>query len=152
MEWFTIELVSNASAQLFPDIKLSSFAKFLPEELNPEGQREVVLSKKSYPSRHQNVTGANLMFLDKKLSRSSKFYYLGPCVYLSIFDIVKAMNTLIQESHNHNQNCITAKVSPRTQKVEIYFAIERSDLAFFSRGLEGISGSNVGNESRMTLR
>ena len=29
MESFTIELVSNASAQLFPDITLSSFTNFL---------------------------------------------------------------------------------------------------------------------------
>ena len=34
---FTIELVSNASAQLFPDKTLSSFTNFSPEQLNLEG-------------------------------------------------------------------------------------------------------------------
>ena len=38
MESFTIELVSNASGELFPDNTLSSSKKFLPEQLNLEGQ------------------------------------------------------------------------------------------------------------------
>ena len=37
-ESFTMKLVSNASAQLFPDNTLSSFTNFLPEQLNLEGQ------------------------------------------------------------------------------------------------------------------
>ena len=36
MESFTIELVSNASAQLFPDNALSSFTNFSPKQLNLE--------------------------------------------------------------------------------------------------------------------
>ena len=38
MESFTIELVSNATAQLFPEKTLSSFTNFLQEQLNLEGQ------------------------------------------------------------------------------------------------------------------
>ncbi len=86
------------------------------------------------------------MFLDRKLSKSSEFYYLEPCLYLSITDIVEAMNFLIQERHNHSENCINVKVSRRTQKIEIYLANERSGLAFFSTDLGHIFGSNVGNE------
>ena len=62
MESFTIELVSNESAQLFPDDALSSFTNFLPEQLNLEGQWEVAISEKSYPSRYQNVTEGNFTF------------------------------------------------------------------------------------------
>ena len=47
MESFTIELVSNASAQLFPDNTLSSLTHFLPEQLNLEGQGEVAISETS---------------------------------------------------------------------------------------------------------
>ena len=43
MEAFAIELVSNSSEQLFPDITLSSFTDFLPEQLNLEGQWEVAI-------------------------------------------------------------------------------------------------------------
>ena len=38
MDSFTIELVSNASGELFPDNTLSSFTNFLPEQVNLEGQ------------------------------------------------------------------------------------------------------------------
>ena len=61
-------------------------------------------------------------FFDRKLSKSSEFYYLEPGLYPSITDIVEAMNPLIQETHNHSENCITVKVSRRTQKVEIHLA------------------------------
>ena len=74
MESFTIELVSNASAQLFPDNTLSSFTNFAPEQLNLEGQWEVAISEISYPSMYQNVTDGKFMFSDKKLSKSSEFY------------------------------------------------------------------------------
>ena len=152
MESFTIELVSNASAQLFPDNTLSSFTNFLPEQLNLDGQREVAISEISYPSMYQNVTEGKCMFFDKKFSKSSEFYYLEPGLYPSITDIVEAMNTLIQERHNHSENCIKFKVSRRTQKVEIYLANEGSGLAFFSTDLGHIFGSNVGNEFGVMLR
>ena len=145
MESFTIELVSNASAQLFPDNTLSSFINFLPEQLSLEGQWEVANSKISNPSMYQNVTEGKFMFFDKKFSKSSEFYLLEPGLYPSNTDIVEAMNTLIQRRHNHSEICITVKVSGRKQKNEKYFANERSGPAFFSTDLRHISGSNAGN-------
>ena len=56
MASFTIELVSNASGELFPHNTLSSFTNFLPEQLNLEGQWEVAISEVSYPSMYQNIT------------------------------------------------------------------------------------------------
>ena len=95
MESFTKELVSNASAQLFPDNTLSTFTNFIPKPLNLQGQWEVAISKLTYPSMYQNVAEGKVLFFDKKLSKSSEFYYLGPGLYPSITDIVEAMNTLI---------------------------------------------------------
>ena len=95
---FTIELVSNAYAQLSPDNTLSSFTKFLPEQLNLEGQWEVEVLEISYPSMYQNVTEGKF----KKLLKSSEFYSLEPSLYPSFTDIVEAMNTLIQQRHNHS--------------------------------------------------
>ena len=69
-----------------------------------------------------------------------------------ITDIVEAMNTLIQERHNHSEKCITLEVSRRTQKIEVYLANEGSGLAFFSLHLGHIFGSNVGNEFGVMLR
>ena len=147
MESLTIELVSNASAQLFPDNTLSSFTNFIPQQLNLDGQWEVATSEIFYPSKYQNVTVGKFLFFDIKLLKSSAFYYLKPGLYPSITDNVEAINVLIQERHNHSENCIKVKVSRRTQKVEIRPANEGSGLAFFSTDLRHIFGSNVGNES-----
>ena len=146
MESFTIESVSKVSAQPLPSKTLSSFTDFLPEQLNLEDEWEVAISEISYPSMYQNVTEGKFMFFDKKLSKLSEFYYLEPSLYPSITDILEAMNTLIQERHNHSENRITVRVSQRTQKVEIYHANEGSGIAFFSTDLGHISGSNVGYE------
>ena len=83
MESFTKDLVSNASAHIFLDKTLSSFANILPEHLNLDGEWEVAISEISYPSICQKVTEGEFMFFDKKLSKSSEFYYLEPGLYPS---------------------------------------------------------------------
>ena len=117
MDWFTKELVSNASGELFPDNKLSSLKNFLPKQVNLEGQWEVAISAISYPSMYQNITEGRFKLLDDKLSNSTSTYNLEPGQYTSITDIVEAMNTLIQERNNHMGTCIAVKVSRRTQKL-----------------------------------
>ena len=101
---------------------------------------------------YQNLMEGKFMFFDKNFSKSSEFYYLEPGPYLSITDIVEAMNILIQERHNHSETCIKVEMSRRTQKVEIYLADEGSGLIFFSKDLGHIFGSNVGNEFGVMLR
>ena len=86
------------------------------------------------------------MFFTKKFSNSSECYHVEPGLYPSVTDIVEAMNTLIQERHNHSENCITVKVSRRTQKSEIYLANEGSGLEFFSTDMGHIFESNGGKE------
>ena len=73
-------------------------------------------------------------------------YNLEPGLYTSITDIVEAMNTFIQERNNHNETCITVKVSRRSQKVVIILANDTSGLAFCSTDLGHIFGNNKGNE------
>ena len=92
------------------------------------------------------------MLFDKKFSKLSEIFYLETALYPSITDIVEAMNTLIQERHNHSENCITVKMSRRTQKNETYLGNEAFDLAFFTTDLGHIFGSNVGNEFGVLLR
>ena len=92
------------------------------------------------------------MFFDKKLSKSSEFYYLELDLYPSITYIIEAMNTFIQERHNHNEYCIPVEASRRMQKIETYLANEVSGLAFFSTNLGHIFGSNVGIEFGVMLR
>ena len=101
---------------------------------------------------YQNVMEGKFLFFDKNFSKSSEIYYLEPGHYPSITDFVEAMNILIQERHNHSENCIKVKVSRRTQKVEIYLANEGFCFAFFSTDLGHPFGSNVGNEFGVLLR
>ena len=140
MDSFTIELVSDASSQLFPDNTLSSFTIFLPEQVNLDGQWEVAISEIFYPTMYQKVTEGKFMFYDEKLSKTTEAYYLEPGLYSSIIDIVEPMNTIIQERNNHRDTCITIKVSRVTQKVKVYLAIEESSLAIFSTDLGHIFG------------
>ena len=146
MDSFTIDLVPNASGKLFPDKTLSSFTHFLPEQVNLEVQWEVAISEISYPSMYQIITKGKFKFLDEKFSNSTSTYNLEPGLYTSITDIVEAMNTLIQERNNHNETCITVKVSRRSQKVVIILVYDTSGLAFCSTDLGHIFGNNVGIE------
>ena len=146
MHSFTIELVSNASGDLFPDNTLISLTNFFLEQVNSEGQWKVAIAEISYQSMYQNITEGKFGFFDKRLSKSTSTYSIEPGLYTSITDIVEAMNTLIQERNNHNETCITGKVSRRTQKVVIMLANDSSGLAFCTTGLGHIFGNNVGNE------
>ena len=95
MDSFTIELVSNASGELFRDNTLSSFTNFLPEQVNLEGQWEVAISEISYISICQTIAEGYFKFFDDKLSNSTSTYNLEPGLYNSITDLVEAMNMLI---------------------------------------------------------
>ena len=152
MDSFTIELVSNASGELFPDNTLSCFTNFLPEQVNLEGQREVAISQISYPSMYQNITEGYFKFFDEKLTKSMSIYSIEPGLYNSITDIVEAVNMLIQERNNHNEICITVEVSRRSQKVVIFLANDTSGLAFCSTDLSHIFGNNVGNQFGVLMK
>ena len=146
MDSFAIDLVSNASGEFFPDNTLCSFTNFLKEQVKLEGRWEVAISEISYASMYQNITEANSIFFDKKLSKTTSTYSIEPGLDTSITDIVEAMNTLIQETNNHNETCLTVKVSRRTQKVVIMLANDNSGLAFCSTDLGNIFSNNVRNE------
>ena len=85
-------------------------------------------------------------FFDKKLSKSTSTFSIEPGLYISITDIVEAINTVTQERNNHNETCITVKVSRRTQKLVIMLANASTGLAFCSTDWGDIFGNNVGNE------
>ena len=152
MDSFTIELVSNASSQLFLNNTLSLFTIFLPEQVNLDGQWEVAISENSYPSMYQNVTEGKFMFYDEKLSKTTEAYYPEPGLYSSILDLVEALNTLIQERNNHRDTCITIKVSRVTQKVKVHLANEESSLAIFSTDSGHIFGGDLRNDSGILMR
>ena len=147
-----MDLVSNASSQLFLNNTLSSFTNFLPEQVNLDGQWEVANSEISYPSMYQNLTEGKFMFYVEKLSKTTEAYYPERRLYSSISDFVEAMNTLILERNNHRDTCITIKVSRVPQKVKVYLANEESSLAFLSTDLGHIFRGDVRNDSGILMR
>ena len=146
MDSFTIELVSNASGELFPDKTLSFFPKvftgatIVGEAMGGCNFRNIL------PINVPKKKGWKFKFFDEKFSISTSTFYLEPGLYTCITDFVEGMNTLNQEKNNHNEICITAKVSRRRQKVLIMLANYTSFLAFCSTDLGHIFGNNVGNK------
>ena len=96
--------------------------------------------------------GGYFKFFDEKFSKSTSTYNLELGLYTSITDIVEAMNALIQERNNHNETCITVKVSRRSQKVVFILAKDTSGLAFCSTNLGHIFGNNVGNQFGVLMK
>ena len=76
MNSFTKQFVCNISKKHFPDKTLSSFTKFLPEQLNLEGLWDVAVPELSYPSMYWKFSKEKFMFFCTNLSNSSEFYYL----------------------------------------------------------------------------
>ena len=62
------------------------------------------------------------------------------------------MNTFIQEKNNHNETCITVKVSRRSHKVVIILANDTSGLAFCSTDLGHFFGNKVGNQFGVLMK
>ena len=58
MESFTIDKVSNASFSCYPN----------------EGEWEVAISEKSYPSLNQNVTEGKFTYVEKVLRRKKNYW------------------------------------------------------------------------------
>ena len=65
MKSFKMELVSNASAQLFPDNKLSSFTNFSPKQLNLDGQGRLQFQKNHTHQCTKMLRRESLCFLTR---------------------------------------------------------------------------------------
>ena len=148
MDSFTIELVSNASLNFYPNNSLSSFTNFLTEQLHLKGDWEVAISEISYPSLYQNVTEGKFTFLDGRESPEEKRkiqpMHIEPGLYPSIVDIVVAMNDKVRKrigAQKYEYNGIYVSVDKITQKIAIHlpedqlvFIIQSADLSHIFGG------------------
>ena len=100
---FTVELVSNAFIDCYPNNTLSAFTNFLPEQINHEGEWEVAITELSYPSLYRNITDGKFFYLDAATpdTNSSDYYTIEAGLYPSISDIVNEMNKKIQEREKY---------------------------------------------------
>ena len=91
-----------------------------------------------------------LCFLTKNF-QSPQIFNISNLIFTLSLRILLKPWTLFQKRQNHNKICLTVKVSQRTEKVEIYLAIERSGPAYFSMDLRQIFESYVFNEFGVIL-
>ena len=61
MDSFTIELVSNASFNCYPNNSLSSLTNFLPEQIHLKGEWEIAISEISYPHCNKTLLRESLL-------------------------------------------------------------------------------------------
>ena len=98
---FTIELVSNASFNCYPNNSLSSFTNFLPEQIHLEREWEVANSEISYALLYQNFTEGKFTFINGRESpgekRKIRPMHIEHGLYPSIFNIVVAMSDNVRK-------------------------------------------------------
>ena len=150
MDSFTIELVSNASFNCYPNNSLSSFTNFLPEQIHLKGEWEVAISEISYPSLYQNVTEGKFIFVDGRESPEEKRkiqpMHVEPGLYPSIVDIVLAMNDKVRKrigAQKYEYNGIYVSVDKITQKVAIHLPEDQSVFIIQSADLSHIFGCDL---------
>ena len=112
LESLTLEMVSNASAQLLPDNTLSFLTNFLPEQVNVEDQGEVAYSEISYPSRYQNVTEEKFWFFDKQNFQSRQNSNIWKLVFTELRILLK------QWPLSFKKDTITAKILSQLKCLE----------------------------------
>ena len=107
MDSFTIELVSNASFNCYPNNSLSSFTSFLLEQIHLKGEWEVAISEISYPSLYQNVIEGKFTFIDGRESPEDKRkiqpMHIEPGLYPSIVDIVVAIIDKVRKTYRRTK-------------------------------------------------
>ena len=133
MDSFTIDLVSNASFNCYSDNSLSTFTKFLNERIHLKGEWVVAISEISYSFLYQNVTEGKLTFGDgrncSEEKRNIEPMYIEPGLYTSIFDIVVAMNSKIQErlgAQAFQYNEMYVSVNKITRKIAVLLPEDQS--------------------------
>ena len=142
MSSFTVELVSNASFDCYPNNTLSSFTNFLPEQINLDGEWEVAITELSYPSLYQTITEGKFFYLDEATpdTKPSDYYTLDPGLYPSISDIVNEMNRKIQERKKYEKTPIKLHVNKITQRISLSLPNQNSLLCIFSADLCHVFG------------
>ena len=121
MSSYTVELVSIASFDCYPNNTLRSFTNFVPEQINLDGEWEVATTELSYPSLYQNITEGKFFYLDEATpdTKPSDYYTFEPGLYPSISDTVKELNRKIQESEKYEKTPIKLHVNKFTQRISL---------------------------------
>ena len=140
MKTFIIELVSNASMDVYGNNTLSSFTNFLPEQVNlDEGEWEVALVEISYPAWYNNITEGKFRY---KPDSDSPVYKLSIAqgLYPNIQSVIIAMQTEITTVLNNAEHGMEISVNEFKKKIEFQFANNGALLNLASNDIANVIG------------
>lgn len=135
MDSLIIEVVSNASPDVYPNNTMASFTNFLPDQIELDGEWEVGLLEISYPAMYYNITNGKFFY---QYDSKTEILYLQPGMYSYFEEIILSMNQLIRSNFN-NAPSIDYKVDRTTGKVTITLA-RNTSLVLASNDLTCIFG------------
>ena len=109
MSPFTVELVSNASIDCYPNNTSSSFTNFLPEQINLDGEWEVTITELSYPSLYQNITEGKFIFIDEATPDTKRII----THFIQVYTPRSLMMSMIS-TEKKNAKCVKKRQSSHT--------------------------------------
>ena len=142
---FIIELVSNASVDIFPDNTLASFTNFLPKQLVLEGEWEVALMEVGYSTWINNVTTGSFRYVSKiqnddniEYSTELKDYSIPSGFYRSTSELFDAMKNEARKAEDPPLPLMT--VDPFDQRVQFTWKSSESVLNLASADIANMLG------------
>ena len=130
MNSFYIELVSNASSQVYPQNAMASFTNFLPDKIELDGSWEVALVEVSYPGICYNIEGGLMTFhYDEKFKH---VFAIPPAVFNSMDGFAKSLTDIPKKARH-----------PKNLDPQFSINIDKKSprLTFCNRGSQNVSFS-----------
>ena len=135
-----VELVSNASNDIYPDNTLAAFSNFLSESIELSGQWEVALAEISYPALYNNINDGKFTFVYKRVVSGNKLwdhetFNLPPGMYNSVDKIIQTIDEASRKVRPKNNMTMQASVMDSSGLVELTlekhqaFVIQSEDLS-----------------------
>ena len=140
MEFHIVELVSNASMEIYPDNTLSSFSNFLPKQFTVDDAWEVALVEISYPAVYHKITEGQFRYKIDSSDNRLDVMEIPPGLYHSLDEILRAMQAVANEKYTNKNVDFKWSVNKRDQKVDIILPNEQAKLNIISLDLAQILG------------
>lgn len=130
-----IELVSNASMDVYPHNTMASFNNFLPEQITLDGSWEVAVMEISYPALYHNVTDGRFRYKRDGDDKELEIREIPQGFYKSLNEILIAMRVAAGKDIE-----ITWEINTRNHRVEITLPNNYAGLNIISEDLAHILG------------
>ena len=135
-----IELVSNASMNVYPNNTIASFTNFLPEQIYLDGEWEVALLEVAYPNLYHNISDGRFRYKEDEHDENLEIMEIPAGLYTSLNDIMAAMREVAEEQLKNKTIDFDWNVNNRTQMIEINLPNDSAGLNIISPDIAHILG------------